>query len=123
MMMMMILLMMMILETSWRWAEQSWKNCESNQNLLAKELKPPPDSRHLVQYPAHNSKAHFTLGVKANVQTQIKHSYWCKKLKSAPQVLFTLGVKSDIEEIYFQSAPSLLINAELYGLGLGPKAE
>jgi hypothetical protein len=35
-----------------------------------------------------NTKAHFTLGVKANVQTQIKHSYWCKKLKSVPPGAF-----------------------------------
>jgi hypothetical protein len=33
---------------------------------------------------------------------------------------FTLGVKAEIEKIYFQSAPKLLINAELYGLVLAP---
>jgi hypothetical protein len=44
-----------------------------------------------------------------------------QKLKSAPRA-FTLGVKTEIEKI-FSICPKLLINAELYGLVIGPKAE
>jgi len=54
------------------------------------------------------TKAHFTLGVEANVQ-----------LKSSPKS-FTLGVKAEIE-IIFSIHPKLLINAELYGLVLAPR--
>jgi len=44
-----------------------------------------------------------------------------QKLKSA-QKAFTLGVKAKIEKKKtFHSAPSLLINAELYGLLLAPR--
>jgi hypothetical protein len=44
-----------------------------------------------------------------------------QKLKSA-QKAFTLGVKAKIEKKKtFHSAPSLLINAELYGLVLAPR--
>jgi hypothetical protein len=44
-----------------------------------------------------------------------------QKLKSAPKP-FTLGVKAEIEKI-FPICPKILINAELYGLVLAPKAE
>jgi hypothetical protein len=44
-----------------------------------------------------------------------------QKLKSA-QKAFTLGVKAKIgKKKTFHSAPSLLINAELYGLVLAPR--
>jgi len=42
-----------------------------------------------------------------------------QKLNSAPRA-FTLGVKAEIEKKSFQSAPKLLINAQLYGLVLAP---
>ncbi len=54
-------------------------------------------------------KPRFTLEVRANVQTQIQHSYWCKKLKSAPKGL-TLGVKAEREKKRFNAPP----NAGLY---------
>jgi hypothetical protein len=48
-----------------------------------------------------------------------------QKLKSAHFALckaFTLGVKADIEK-NFSICPKLVINAEHYGLSIGPKAE
>ncbi len=43
------------------------------------------------------------------------------KVEIAPKP-FTLGVKAEIEKI-FPICPKILINAELYGLVLAPKAE
>jgi hypothetical protein len=43
-----------------------------------------------------------------------------QKLKSAPRALFTLGVKTELENI-FSICPKLLINAELDGLVLAPR--
>jgi len=46
-----------------------------------------------------------------------------QKLKlTNPNNGFTLGVEAEIFKI-FQSAPEWLINAELYGLVFGPKAD
>jgi hypothetical protein len=62
------------------------------------------------------SKACFILGVGANVQPKSAFLL-VQKLKSAPREGFTLWVKAEIEKINKnQSAPKLLINAELYGL-------
>jgi hypothetical protein len=56
-----------------------------------------------------HSKAHFTLGVRPNVQPK----------SSIPVEIgpkgFTLGVKTEIEKI-ISICPKQLINAELYGL-------
>jgi hypothetical protein len=65
--------------------------------------------------------AHLTLGVKANVQ--LKSSIPIDaKVEISPKD-FTLGVKAKIEKNFSICCPKLLINAELYGLCIGPKAD
>jgi hypothetical protein len=67
-----------------------------------------------------NTKAHFTLGVRANVQTKSSIPIGAK-VEINPKG-FTLGVKAEIEKKLF-NLPQVLINAELYGRCTGPKAE
>jgi hypothetical protein len=64
------------------------------------------------------SKAHFTLGVRANVQPKSNIPIGAKVEISG----FTLGVKGELEKI-FSICPNLLINAERYGLVLAPRLE
>jgi hypothetical protein len=66
------------------------------------------------------SKAHFTLGVRANVQPKSSIPIGGKVEISHKD--FTLGVKAKLEKI-FSICPKLLINAELYGLLLAPRLE
>jgi hypothetical protein len=58
-------------------------------------------------------KAHFTLGVRPNVQPKSSIPV-SAKVEIGPK-FFTLGVKAEIEKI-ISICPKLLINAELYGL-------
>ncbi len=53
--------------------------------------------------------------------TQIHHSYWCKSWNQ-PQGLYTRSQGLNRKKS-FSICPKLLINAELYGLVIGPKAE
>jgi hypothetical protein len=66
------------------------------------------------------SKAHFTLGVKANVQPKSSIPNGAK-VEISPNG-FTLGVKAKLEKI-FSICPKLLINAELYSLVLAPRLD
>jgi hypothetical protein len=66
------------------------------------------------------TKAHFTLGVKANVQLKSSIPIGAK-VEISPKG-FQLGVKAEIEKI-FSICPKLVINAEFYGLLLATKAE
>ncbi len=54
--------------------------------------------------------------------TQIQHSYWCKKLKSAPWALHQESRLKEGEKKNFSICPKLQINAALYdGLVLAPR--
>jgi hypothetical protein len=64
------------------------------------------------------TKAHFTQGVKANVQ--LKSSICIGAKVEIGHKGFTLRVKAEIEKI-FSICPKLLRNAELYGLVLAPR--
>jgi hypothetical protein len=64
------------------------------------------------------TKAHFTLGVKANAQ--LKSSIPIGAKVGIRLMGFTLGVKDEIEKT-FSICLKLLINAELYGLVLPPR--
>jgi hypothetical protein len=57
--------------------------------------------------------AHFTLGVRANVQPQSSIPIGAK-VKISPKG-FTPGVKAEIEKKKF-NLPQILLNAQLYGL-------
>jgi hypothetical protein len=94
--------------------QKMWPSTQS----MHHPLKPPYD--FVVDEP-HNwvTKAHFTLGLKANVQLKSSIPYWCKS-SNQPQGLFTLGVKAEIENI-FSICPKLLITAELYDLVLAQR--
>jgi hypothetical protein len=62
----------------------------------------------------------FTLGVKANVQ--LKSSIPIDAKVQISHKGFALGVKAEIQiKKNFSICPKLLINAELYGLVLGPR--
>jgi hypothetical protein len=65
------------------------------------------------------TKAHFTLGVRANVQPKSSIPIGAKDKEINPKG-FTLGVKAE-REFFFSTCPKLLINAELYGLVLAPR--
>ncbi len=64
------------------------------------------------------TKAHFTQGVKANVQ--LKSSIPIGAKVDIGRKGFTLRVKAEIEKI-FSICFKLLINAKLYGLVLAPR--
>jgi hypothetical protein len=66
------------------------------------------------------NKARFTLGVRANVK--LKSSIPIGAIVEISPKGFTLGAKPETEK-NFSIFPKLLINAELYGLVFGPKAE
>ncbi len=71
-------------------------------------------------YIAQVNQAHFTLGVKANVQLKSSIPVGAKVEISCKG--FTLRVKAEIEKI-FSICPKLRINAELDGLVLAPKLQ
>jgi hypothetical protein len=60
-----------------------------------------------------HSKAHFTLGVRPNVQPKSSIPVGAK-VEIGPEG-FSLGVKAEVEKI-ISICTKLLINAELYGL-------
>jgi hypothetical protein len=62
-------------------------------------------------------QAFFTLRVRANGLTQIKHSYWFKSWNRS-QELYTRTQAWNRKNIF--NLPKLLLNAELYGLVLSP---
>jgi hypothetical protein len=62
------------------------------------------------------TKAHFTLGVKANVQLKSSIPIGAK-VEISPKG-FKLGVKAEIGKT-FSICPKLVINAEFYGLVCG----
>jgi hypothetical protein len=68
----------------------------------------------------NTTKAHFTVGVRANVQSKSSISIGAKVEISRNG--FTLGVKAELEKT-FSICPKLLINAELYGLILAPRLD
>jgi len=72
-------------------------------------------SPHLGALP--DTKAGFTLGVRADVQPRLGIPIGAK-VEIGPKG-FTPGVKTEIEKI-FSICPKLLINAEPYGLVLAP---
>jgi hypothetical protein len=68
--------------------------------------------------PFSYTKAHFTLGVRADVQPKSSIPIG-GKVEISPKGL-TLGVKAELEKL-FSICPKLIINAELYGLVLAPR--
>jgi hypothetical protein len=64
------------------------------------------------------NKARSTLGVRANVKPKSSIPIGAK-VEISPKG-FTLGVKAETEK-NFSICPKLLINAEFYGLVLGPR--
>jgi hypothetical protein len=66
------------------------------------------------------SKAHFTLGVRANVQPESSIPIGAK-VEISPKG-FTQGVKAEIEKNKF-NLTQVLINVELYGLVFAPRLE
>jgi hypothetical protein len=96
-------------------------------------------TRHILELPRHKilgliihalgmngqqdayyvSSAHFTLGVKANVQLKSSITIGAKVEISLKG--FTLRVKAEIEK-FFSIYPKLLIDAELLWPCIGPKA-
>jgi hypothetical protein len=67
-----------------------------------------------------SNKAHFTLGVRANVQPKSSIPIDAK-VEISPKG-FTLGVKAELYgKKIFSICPKLLLNAELYGLVLAPR--
>jgi len=64
------------------------------------------------------TKAHFTLGVRANVQTKSSIPIGAK-VEISPKG-FTLGVKGRNRKKLF-NLPQVQINAELYGVVLAPR--
>ncbi len=65
-----------------------------------------------------SNKAHFTLGVKANVQPKSSIAIGAK-VEISPKG-FTLGVEAELEKNLF-NLPKVTNNAELYGLVLAPR--
>jgi hypothetical protein len=65
------------------------------------------------------SKARFTLGVRADVQSKSSIPIG-PKVELGPKG-FTVGVKAEIEKIEKSICSKVLINAELYGLVLAPR--
>jgi len=63
------------------------------------------------------TKAHFTLGVRANVQPKSSIPIGAK-VEISPKG-FTVRAKAEIEKKLF-NLPQVLINAELYSLVLSP---
>ncbi len=99
-----------------RWRTQSEASCRSH-NYKTKQ------TTFLHWYIASitwiKTKAHFTLGVRANVQPKSSIPIGAKDKEISPKG-FTLGVKAEREN-KFSTCPKLLINAELYGLVLAPR--
>jgi hypothetical protein len=82
---------------------------------------------HTSQEPPNNGSESghlgpFTLGVRANVQPKSSIPIGVK-VEISPKGFFTLGVKAELDNTKtFQSAPKLLINAELLRPCIGRKA-
>jgi hypothetical protein len=94
-----------------RWSIYSLAHHQDNESFLI-------GFEHLKTH--KSNKAHFTLGVKANVQPKSSIPIGAK-VEISPKG-FTLGVKAELEKNLF-NLPKVTHNAELYGLVLGPRLE
>jgi hypothetical protein len=60
------------------------KKKQDKANLLINWVSCPFEARTSE---SHYAQARFTLGVRADVQLKIKHSYWCKSWNQPPRAL------------------------------------